>query len=88
MERIVALRHAHEAGIQTWASLEPVWNFDNVWGVICEICDDVDEIKIGKLNYHPHAKEVNWMSLKEILVDNLANQGITNYTLKQDLAIL
>lgn len=86
-ERIIALRHAHDAGLKTWASLEPTWSLDNIMGIISEISDDADEIKIGKLNYHPHAKEIHWGWLKEAIVDYCENQGV-NYTLKRDLAVL
>jgi hypothetical protein len=42
---------AHEQGIPTWASLEPVIDPEQTLGLIRRSYDYVDEYKIGKLNY-------------------------------------
>lgn len=83
-ERIAYLRKAHELGIKTWVSLEPVWSQADVFDIIHRTHDFVDEYKIGKLNYHSHAKEINWKSLKEAIVDLCEFYNI-NYKLKNDL---
>ena len=51
--RIDAIRVAHEKGIKTWVSFEPVVNADRVLGLIRRVAPYVDRVKIGKLNYHP-----------------------------------
>lgn len=56
-ERLSALYKAHEKGIKTWVSAEPVLNA----GDVLDLIDDanyVDTWKIGKLNYHP--SNINW----------------------------
>jgi DNA repair photolyase len=83
-ERIKALREAHYRGIRTWVSLEPVWSYADVYNLIQMTSDYVDEYRIGKLNYHPHAKEVNWREFKSGVVD-LCQLLNVNYKLKADL---
>lgn len=83
-ERIEVLRKAHEMGIKTWVSLEPVWSKDDVCKLILDCHEWADEIKIGKLNYHPHAKEVNWKEIKEAVTGIFESLGV-NYSLKKDL---
>ena len=86
-ERIESLKKAHELGIKTWVSLEPAWSYADVSDLIKRTADFVDEYKIGKLNYHAHAKEINWKEFKEEVVDLCEFLGV-NYTLKNDLAVL
>lgn len=86
-ERIESLKKAHELGIKTWVSLEPVWSYADVWSLINRTHEFVDEYKIGKLNYHPHAKEIDWKAFKEGVVELCESFGV-NYTLKQDLKVL
>jgi len=57
-KRIAALREAHERGIHTWVSFEPVVDADVVLANIREIAPFTDRMKIGKLNYHPF--DINW----------------------------
>lgn len=52
------LKRAHEMGIKTWISFEPVINSDNVLCAIEKNSLYVDRVKIGKLNYHPSS--VDW----------------------------
>ena len=49
---------AHEKGIRTWVSFEPVLNAENVLGMIKDIAPHTDKVKIGKLNYHK--SDINW----------------------------
>jgi len=86
-ERIESLRKAHEMGIRTWVSLEPAWSYADVSDLIQRTSGYVDEYKIGKLNYHAHAKEIDWKVFKEEVVYLCDGLGV-NYTLKNDLAIL
>lgn len=56
-ERIEALYRAHEKGINTWASLEPVLHEEEAFWTIRYV-DFVDQFRIGKLNYRPST--INW----------------------------
>jgi len=49
-ERIEMLRAAHDLGIRTWASLEPVLNTEQAFNLIERTAPFVDLFKIGKLN--------------------------------------
>ena len=62
-KRIEALKAAHEHGIHTWISFEPVVNAAAVLENIREVADFVDRVKIGKLNYHP--SDIDWKKFGE-----------------------
>lgn len=47
-------------GVYTWVSMEPVLYPDQSLELIRISAPFVDEYKIGILNYHPHAKTINW----------------------------
>jgi len=49
---------AHQKGIKTWVSFEPVLNAENVLGMIKDVAPYVDKVKIGKLNYH--LSDIDW----------------------------
>jgi hypothetical protein len=49
---------AHDCGIKTWCSFEPVLDVYEVLDCIKECADIFDKVKIGKLNYHPST--INW----------------------------
>lgn len=55
--RLETIRIAHEMGIRTWVSCEPVLNTTNIFTLIAGNWP-IDKIKIGKLNYHP--SDINW----------------------------
>ena len=52
------LKRAHDKGIKTWISFEPVLNDGAVLDAIERYADIVDKVKIGKLNYWP--SDINW----------------------------
>lgn len=56
--RMEALRIAHENGIKTWVSFEPVINAERVLELIKEVAPYTDKVKIGKLNYYP--SNIDW----------------------------
>ncbi len=85
--RIFALTCAHRGGLKTWVSLEPVWSYADTYVLILLTHKVVDEYKIGKLNYHAHAKEIDWKAFKDGIVDLCESLGV-NYVLKNDLAVL
>ena len=57
-QRIMLINQAHDLGIKTWISFEPVLFADDVLYMAQATRDYVDKIKIGKLNYHP--SDINW----------------------------
>lgn len=59
-ERIEALKEAHDRGVYTWVSMEPVLYPDQSLELIRITHPFVDEYKLGILNYHPHAKTISW----------------------------
>jgi len=59
-DRIKAIQAFYSAGIPTWVSLEPVLDPAQSLAIIHETASIVDVFKVGTLNYHPHAKTINW----------------------------
>ena len=64
-DRKRAICIAHEAGIFTWVSLEPVLYPEDSLSFISELAEYVDYWHVGRLNYHPHAKEIDWPNFAE-----------------------
>jgi len=83
-ERIDSLKQAHEAGIETWVSFEPVFNPDAVYRLIEETYRFVDLYKVGKLNYHPRAKEIDWRKFR-VEIESLLSSLQKKYYIKDDL---
>jgi hypothetical protein len=57
--------------LMTWVSLEPVYYPGHTFAIIHETCEFVDEYKIGKLNYHPQSKNVDWVKFAREISDFL-----------------
>lgn len=83
-ERIESLKQAHEKGIETWVSFEPVFNPNAVYRLINATHSFVDLYKVGKLNYHSRAKEIDWRAFR-IKTENLLNSLGKKYYIKDDL---
>lgn len=83
-ERIEALRNFHNKGIRTWASIEPAWSLEDTLQIIDNSHKYVDAYMLGKLNYHPHAKEVDWTEYTQGVVKKLQDLDKPFY-IKQDL---
>jgi DNA repair photolyase len=83
-ERIASLIKAHEKGIKTWISLEPVLYPDTVMEIIKKTHAFVDNFKVGTLNYHPHTQNIDWHKFA-VEVNDLLNSLNCNYYLKEDL---
>lgn len=80
--RYCDLVKAHEKGIKTWVSFEPVLNAENVLGMIKDVVPHADKIKIGKLNYHP--SDIDWKSFGREVESLCKGLGI-NYYIKDSL---
>jgi len=83
-DRIDSLRAAHATGIQTWASLEPVIDPDQTCAIVEATHNFVDHYKVGKLNYHPRAKEIDWRAFRKRITSLLERLGKSFY-IKKDL---
>lgn len=84
MERIDALKVAHDKGVYTWVSMEPVLYPDQSLELIRVSAPFVDEYKLGILNYHPHAKTINWREYGLKATELVNNLGKKIY-IKEDL---
>jgi len=85
-DRIESLRLAKKAGIKTWVSFEPVINPAAVIRMIKETHTFVDLFKVGKLNYHPFAKTINWSKFLND-VENILNKYQCERYIKKDLEV-
>lgn len=83
-DRYRLIADAHRLGIFTWVSMEPVVFPDEALAVLDAMHDVVDLWKVGKLNYHPHAKEIDWPKFREDFT-RLANSLGAKYIIKKDL---
>ena len=83
-ERMYALREAHNKGIRTWVSLEPVYHPEDTFALIDATLGFVDCYKVGKLNYMPEAKEVDWRKFAVEVEEKLKSTG-KEYYIKSDL---
>ena len=72
-------------GIKTWVSLEPVLMPAASLAMIHLLNDMVDHWKVGKLNYHPRAKEIDWHQFASEVKRVLDGHGC-DYYIKKDLA--
>lgn len=84
-ERLANLAAAKQHGIHTWASIEPVIIPAQSLAMIRAAAPYVDLIKLGKLNYHPLAKEIDWPTYARAAVA-LCQELKKPYFLKADLA--
>ncbi len=83
-ERIKSLYNAHEKGVKTWVSLEPVLYPEVTLEIIRKTCRFVDTFKVGTLNYHPHSQSINWHEFAT-QVKTLLEELKCDYYLKTDL---
>lgn len=74
-DRIETIRRFHAAGIPTWVSLEPVIMPEVTLEIIRRTHPFVVHYKIGRLNYHPHAKTINWAKFAKEAVELLDSLG-------------
>lgn len=81
IERLIALKSAHDKGIKTWVSAEPVLNAEEIIKFI-QGADYVDLWKIGKLNYHP--SDIDWGEFG-IQAEHFLKAYAKNYYIKESL---
>jgi DNA repair photolyase len=83
-DRIESLRKAHDMKIQTWVSIEPVINPEVSLEIIRQTSCFVDLYKVGKMNYDPVAKTIDWSKFGRDAVNLLDSLG-NKYYIKEDL---
>ncbi|MFZ5451508.1 MAG: SPL family radical SAM protein [Thermodesulfobacteriota bacterium] len=83
-DRIDSLSMAKKLGLKTWVSFEPVIDPEAVYRLLEATHEFVDLYKVGKLNYHPLAKEIDWRRFKGEMEERLTRLG-KPYYLKKDL---
>lgn len=84
-DRIRTLQEAHEKGIPTWVSLEPVIDPEQALKVIQALHPFVDFWKVGKLNHMKEVeKTVNWEHFGREAIRILDEVG-AKYYIKKDL---
>lgn len=83
-ERIASLKKAHDMGIPTWVSLEPVWTAEDTFELIRQTHEFVDLFKVGKLNYHAQQKSTDWKQFATDVKALLEELG-ADYYLKDDI---
>ena len=83
-ERIATLEKAHSLGLKTWVSLEPVLDPAAVYKIIALTHKFVDMYKVGVLNYHSHAKTIDWADFAVRVVECFQHYNC-KYYLKKDL---
>ena len=83
-ERFAMLEKAKSMGISTWASLEPVIDPEQSLEIIHRTHEYVDQFKVGTLNHHPLAREIDWHKFGQKAVELLDKLGCSYY-IKDDL---
>lgn len=71
-DRYAALIYAHDKGIKTWVSCEPVLSAGGVLRFI-EAGDMVDKFAIEKLNYH--LSKINWAQFGKLVIERCEEFG-------------
>lgn len=88
-DRIEACKTAHNLGISTWMSMEPVIDPVQALNIIDLHHDIVDAWKVGKINYYPEIEnKVDWIKFREDVKMKFSSYNITNYYLKNSLTRL
>lgn len=82
--RIDAIQEAHRRGIKTWVSVEPVIDPRQALELIERLNPWVDGWKVGKLNHHPAARQINWYGFARCLVKALEATG-REFLIKESL---
>ncbi len=83
-DRLAALQKLHEAGINTWASIEPVIDPVESLAVIETSLSYVDAYKVGRWNHDARANAIDWPAFGRAAVDMIRAAGKKLYV-KDDL---
>lgn len=80
--RMFDILSAHNRGIKTWVSFEPVLDAHNVLAAIETVATTADKVKIGKMNYHK--SDIDWAKFGRE-ADALCQQLGLDYYIKDSL---
>jgi len=83
-DRIYTLHQFYQAGVKTWVSLEPVLDPAVAIQIVRETHSFVHLFKVGKINYHPLSKSIDWRSFGLRIIDTLESLN-QPYYIKDDL---
>ena len=83
-DRLEALSLAHERGIRTWATVQPVIDPEQSLELIRRAHRYVDVFRLGRWNEDARADDIDWAAFGRRAVDLLEALG-KEYYLKQDL---
>jgi len=84
-ERINALNDLHKAGVNTWASFEPVIDIEQSLRIMDRSLDCVDVYRVGKLNnYKGLDKDMDWNYFLKMSVEMLRDNN-KDFYIKEDL---
>lgn len=87
-DRIDTIAKAHELGIKTWVSLEPVINPAQAIELVQRIHPIVDHWKVGKINHNKAVEQsVDWIKFRNDVSEVLLNANADFY-LKKSLCKL
>jgi len=78
------MREAHEAGLRTWLSIEPVIIPSQALDVIERTAEYCDLVKIGRWNYDTRANKIDWKDFVTAAVELCVGLK-QNYYIKNDL---
>lgn len=82
-ERIESLKSAHERGIKTWVSFEPVIEEEEVYNLLDKTYEFVDLYKVGKCSgYKSNVKD--WELFTNTIIDKLKYYN-KEFLIKDDL---
>jgi DNA repair photolyase len=84
LERLVNLNEAKDHNIYTWVSLEPARSLEDIKKIIAATYYVVDHYKLGKWNYDPRAKDINWYKFVAEVIEQFEKYGC-DYYIKEDL---
>lgn len=84
-DRLEALRLAHERGIGTWVSFEPVIDPDETERLFFATRDFVDQYKIGKASNFQYPAPIDWAAFTRRMVSHFEAAG-KRYLVKKSLA--
>lgn len=85
-DRMAALKIAHDNGIKTWVSLEPVIDPKQTLEIIKCTHTWVDLYKVGTINYNDRKKEIDWKNFGNKAIE-LFNYYDKEYYVKEDLKV-
>jgi len=83
-DRMAAIQVAHERGIETWVSFEPILDSEAVFRLLEATHKYVDLYKVGKVSHFKPPKPIDWDWFAREIVARLEALG-KRYYIKEDL---